>query len=139
MSDIKPSHYFKPEEINVLIPKMEEHFENFWAHRQNAQDILQELRRFSQQSDLTLAADLAHYQVRQGQARFLMDQAQKEVHAIFDLGCLVKDLEIGLVDFYALMDKEEVFLCWKYGEKKVRHWHDIHEGFDSRKNLDRKS
>jgi hypothetical protein len=49
------------------------------------------------------------------------------------MGCLVKDLERGLVDVYALEDDEPVFLCWQYGEPAVTHWHAVDEGFAGRK------
>ncbi len=54
------------------------------------------------------------------------------VQRINDLGCLVKDLEQGLVDFYSLMDDEPVFLCWQFGEPAVTHWHALDEGFAGR-------
>jgi hypothetical protein len=49
------------------------------------------------------------------------------------LGCLVKDLEAGLVDFYAVQDDEPVFLCWQFGEPAVTHWHRLDEGFAGRR------
>jgi hypothetical protein len=52
------------------------------------------------------------------------------------LGCLVKDLEAGLVDFYAVQDDEPVFLCWQFGEPAVSHWHALDEGFAGRKPID---
>jgi hypothetical protein len=58
------------------------------------------------------------------------------VERINDMGCLVKDLEAGLVDFYALQDDEPVFLCWQFGEPAVRHWHALDEGFGRRKPIE---
>ena len=52
-------------------------------------------------------------------------------------GCLVKDLDIGLVDFPCLMDDREIYLCWKLGEPKIGFWHDVEEGFGGRKPLDK--
>lgn len=49
------------------------------------------------------------------------------------MGCLVKDLEAGLVDFYAVQDDEPVFLCWQFGEPAVTHWHGLEEGFAGRR------
>ena len=138
MSEIQPNHSFTQEEVNALVPKIEEHLENFWAWRQNAQEILQELRKFTQNGDLTQPSEIAHHQIRQAQARFLLELAQKEMKALFDLGGQVKDIEIGLMDFFSKINDEEIFLCWKYGEKKVRHWHKTDEGYSERKLIDRK-
>ena len=48
----------------------------------------------------------------------------------------IKDLEIGLIDFPTLFRGQEVYLCWKLGEDKIRFWHGIHEGFRGRKAID---
>jgi len=55
------------------------------------------------------------------------------VAAIHETGCVVKDLDIGLLDFPALFRGREVYLCWKLGEPAIRFWHGIDEGFAGRK------
>ncbi len=57
------------------------------------------------------------------------------VDEIHGLGCFLKDLDTGLIDFYAMRNNHGVFLCWKLGEKKVEHWHDTDKGFTSREKL----
>ncbi len=54
------------------------------------------------------------------------------------LGCLVKDVEAGLVDFYSMMEgeSEPVLLCWQFGEPAVTHWHGVAEGFAGRKPIE---
>ena len=51
-------------------------------------------------------------------------------------GCLIKDLDIGLVDFPTLFRGTEVYLCWKLGEPKIGFWHGVDEGFRGRKPID---
>ena len=51
-------------------------------------------------------------------------------------GCVVKDLEMGLVDFPSKVNDEQVFLCWKLGEPAIRFWHRMDEGYAGRKPLD---
>ncbi len=55
---------------------------------------------------------------------------------ILETGCLVKDLELGLLDFPSLINNEEVYLCWKLGEDRIRFYHRQDEGFAGRKPLD---
>ena len=50
-------------------------------------------------------------------------------------GVLVKDLDQGLCDFYALAGDRLVFLCWRLGEAEVGHWHSLEEGFSGRRPL----
>jgi hypothetical protein len=68
------------------------------------------------------------------------DQAAQElmkvVEAIQETGCVVKDLEVGLVDFPTLLRGQEVYLCWKLGEEHIGYWHGLEEGFAGRKPLD---
>jgi hypothetical protein len=67
-------------------------------------------------------------------------QAQSEladrVEEIQKFGCVVKDVETGLVDFFYDKNGTLVFLCWRNGEKRVEHWHPIDAGFASRMPVD---
>jgi hypothetical protein len=55
---------------------------------------------------------------------------------IEQLGALVKDLDIGLLDFMARYEGRDVCLCWKLGEDAIRYWHGAEEGFRGRKEID---
>ena len=52
-----------------------------------------------------------------------------------DLGCELKDLDQGLVDFYTVREGNLVYLCWREGEEKISYWHTLEEGFPGRKPL----
>lgn len=58
------------------------------------------------------------------------------INRIQDCGVLVKDLDLGLVDFPCLQDGEEIYLCWKLGEEHVTFWHRTDEGYAGRKPID---
>ena len=57
------------------------------------------------------------------------------IEAIHRHGCLVKDVEKGLVDFYSVIEGKVVYLCWMLGEEKVAHWHEVGQGFGQRQPL----
>ena len=57
------------------------------------------------------------------------------VDALHGHGCFLKDVDMGLVDFYSVVDGKVVYLCWKYGEEEVSHWHEVGEGYISRQRL----
>jgi len=67
------------------------------------------------------------------EAALALKQAVDKVH---EFGCVVKDLDIGLIDFPTLFQGEEVYLCWKLGEAGIRFWHGVNEGFRGRKPID---
>jgi hypothetical protein len=69
----------------------------------------------------------------QGQFRALYETLAGNVRRVEELGGHVKDLEVGLVDFYSLRGgRDEVFLCWRLGEKRIAFWHDLESGFGGR-------
>jgi hypothetical protein len=51
------------------------------------------------------------------------------------LDVVVRDLDRGLVDFPAMIDGREVYLCWLVDEPSVTHWHAIESGFAGRRPL----
>ena len=61
----------------------------------------------------------------------------KAIERVQQMGCVVKDLDIGLVDFPTLFRGVEVYLCWRLGEPAIQFWHGVDEGFARRKAIDR--
>lgn len=58
------------------------------------------------------------------------------VHHILDTGVLIKDINIGLLDFPALKDGREVYLCWQHGEADIAYWHEVDAGYSGRQPID---
>ncbi|MBK9052391.1 MAG: DUF2203 domain-containing protein [Chloroflexi bacterium] len=48
-------------------------------------------------------------------------------------GCVIKDINVGLVDFLTERSGREVYLCWRFGEEGISFYHDLHTGFNSRR------
>ena len=57
------------------------------------------------------------------------------LEAIGDAGVLVKDIDMGLVDFPSLREGRIVYLCWMIDEPDILYWHDIDSGFQGRQPL----
>jgi hypothetical protein len=68
--------------------------------------------------------------------KFIAEEFNVSLHEVSQLGCLVKDVDLGLVDFPTLHHGREAFLCWRRGEPAVGYWHGLDEGFTGRKPLD---
>jgi hypothetical protein len=66
----------------------------------------------------------------------LKSEIVRLIHRIESFGCILKDIDLGLLDFPSERDGTPIYLCWKIGEPAVAQWHGIEEGFRSRKPLD---
>ena len=58
------------------------------------------------------------------------------IHQIQATDVLIKDINLGLLDFPALKDGREVYLCWQYGEEDIAFWHEIEAGYAGRQSID---
>ncbi len=72
-----------------------------------------------------LAAE--HHQVV-GEFYSIVDQIHKH-------GCFLKDAEVGLIDFYGIIEDRVVYLCWRLGESKISYWHETSQGYSHRQPL----
>jgi hypothetical protein len=66
----------------------------------------------------------------------LEESLQSSLERIHSMGCIVKDLDIGLLDFPSRLNNEDVYLCWRLGEDRIRFYHRQDEGFAGRKPID---
>ena len=72
-----------------------------------------------------------------------LEQAAEGVNSLAEevqeMGCELKGIEEGLIDFRAEMDGREVYLCWKFGEGRIDWWHELDTGFAGRQPLSREA
>ncbi len=66
----------------------------------------------------------------------LASAIRSAVERIHATGCVVKDIEVGLLDFPSRINGQDVFLCWRLGEDRIRFYHGLDEGFAGRKPID---
>ena len=64
------------------------------------------------------------------------ETVRSALEQIQSTGCVVKDLDVGLLDFPARINNQEVYLCWRLGEDRIRFYHGQDEGFSARKPID---
>ncbi len=70
-----------------------------------------------------------------GEYVLLLQRFNVALSMLQDLGCELKDLDQGLVDFPSYRDGQLIYLCWKRGEERISFWHDIESGFAGRQPL----
>ena len=65
----------------------------------------------------------------------LIDQMTAGVARIDELGIALRDIPTGLVDFPALVNGRQIWLCWRRDEDAIHFWHDLDSGFGGRRPL----
>ncbi|MCI0566861.1 MAG: DUF2203 domain-containing protein [Acidobacteria bacterium] len=80
-------------------------------------------------------SELSRHLEDRGIAPRLLQEINGTIQAIQSHGCVVNGPEAGLIDFPCLLGNEIVFLCWKFGEPRIGHWHRIPDGFAGRRAL----
>jgi hypothetical protein len=102
----------------------------------SAEDILPEVRRIVER---ILAVKMESEDVKDdAEMPRVMEKLESEVRGLEELGCVLKDINMGLVDFPAVRLGERVWLCWKLGEEHVKFWHSQHGGFPGRQAVEEK-
>ena len=63
-----------------------------------------------------------------------MHHMEDYVDELSEIGCDLKDYQMGLIDFTGRHRGHDVCLCWKFGEEAIGYWHELESGFgeDSR-------
>jgi hypothetical protein len=129
------SRLFSFDEASELLPRLQEVVSEM-QEKKRALDRLQEqigalTGRASGDGHL-LARDLS---AKRAQA----DAVSKEMNALLaeitEMGCELKGIDEGLIDFPHERDGRVIYLCWKLGEERIEWWHDVDAGFAGRQAL----
>jgi hypothetical protein len=121
--------HFTPDEANALLPRLK-------PLLRQLRDAKEELTDAEAHEILSEAAsgNGGGEPGRQVGVAFL--EVRRLLETLEVAGIVLKDIDRGLVDFPALLDGREVFLCWELGEDEVGHWHDLEAGYRGRQPLD---
>jgi hypothetical protein len=63
-------------------------------------------------------------------------EVRRLLGALQEAGIVVRDIDRGLIDFPAVREGQEIYLCWELGEDGVEYWHDLESGYRGRQPLD---
>ena len=68
-----------------------------------------------------------------------IDDVARKINACLveleQIGCEFKGFEEGLVDFHGKLEDREILWCWKMGEDRITHWHELEAGFAGRQSI----
>lgn len=120
---------FTVEEANELLPRLRELLEDVTFHRDAVREKMPQMEPI-----LKAAARNGGGRVgsEYGVAAYNLYLA---IERIRDLGVLLKDLDIGLLDFPHEREGRVVFLCWHPSEESIGYWHELDAGYRGRKPL----
>lgn len=124
---------FSVSEVNALVPRLEAAFRRMIELRREIGARANEIKRLGfgtfGQGGPEPREVVERRQILEGRVSELEDQ----VNLIGELGGILTDLDLGLVDFPTEIDGERVFLCWQFGEATVSHYHALDAGFAGRR------
>lgn len=122
--------YFSRAEAEALIPELEAVFARAVRLRDQAEARAVSLRKLEDSGEDPAKAAIEH-----GQFQFLVSRVNDCLAEIAALGAVPKGLEPALADFPHRLGDQEVYLCWRAGEKTITHYHGVEEGFAGRRPL----
>lgn len=132
------SRYFTLAQAAQLLPEVEKDLRDALFHKSEFQAAEEELNQSTQR--IRMAGGSRVNPVPILAARSRRDASGAALKEIFqrmeELGVLIKDLDSGLIDFLTRYHGQEVCLCWRLGEDRIRFWHGAEEGFRGRKPID---
>jgi hypothetical protein len=128
---VSPAHgrHYSLEEASALLPRVAELLATMRRARDQLGDA--EARQALEEAGQTNGGGQAGKVVSEG---FL--ELRESMLELREREIVLRDLDRGLVDFPALRDGREVYLCWEEGEPEIGFWHEPEAGFAGRRPLD---
>jgi hypothetical protein len=127
------------EAVNALLPRLRDLMQAQMDRRGEIEKRLEQLSRILGEVPDTIQIDDSDSgPVRELKQDLIerVDRYQSAWREVEEMGAVLKDARSGLVDFYGQVDGKLVWLCWKYGEEAVTHYHGLQEGFAGRKPIE---
>ncbi len=118
--------FFSLEEARGLLPRVKPRVAKMVRLAERLQQFQPQVKRFSELGTANAGGPDGTAYVETLMALQLCVQQVQE------LGCLVKGVQEGLIDFPHWMEGREVYLCWKHGEDDIAYWHEVDAGFAGR-------
>jgi hypothetical protein len=133
-----PPRLFSLREANALIDTLQARF----ARARNLRDQLMAVQKQLSESGRELDGPQMQVdpsappavQALQTRAVDAIAKLRDLLHELSELGVEVKAAD-GLVDFRSKLHGRTVYLCWKFGEERILHYHELETGFSGRRPL----
>ena len=127
---------FTIEAVNALVPDLQQRVGRQLQRRSEIEGLLLKLgRELGDVPDRIVLdpADPADLRALKRELVVRIEEYREGWREVEELGAVLKDPRVGLLDFYGEVDGKLVWLCWKFGESEVGFYHALEEGFSGRK------
>jgi hypothetical protein len=129
---------FSVEEANRLIPTLEGTLDTLLGIAREATSLRREVEVLGAIANSGASGESPDVRLLREKERLqseALERFRTEMATITRHGCILRDVELGLVDFYTMAQGRIVCLCWRRGEARIEHWHPLDEGFSGRRPL----
>ncbi len=132
------ARHFRIEEAERVLPQVEGLLREAVALKQHYTEAETQWRESSERIRMLGGAvvDRAKLLAQRGRRDALASRLHEIVSSIESHGCLIKDLDVGLLDFPTWFRDREVMLCWRLGESGIAFWHEAQAGYAGRRPID---
>ncbi|WP_100407387.1 DUF2203 domain-containing protein [Bacillus solitudinis] len=127
--------YFTLKEANELLPELEIEVRELQQLRKTFKEKLVQLNRLKEATKYQITTEVEEVFTRESELDFMELQAELHLRNIESTGAQFKSIDMGLLDFPARLNEQDILLCWKIGESEITHYHGENEGFSGRKPL----
>jgi hypothetical protein len=126
--------FFTLKEANELLPFVKQELQTLQVLKRDFEEKFLELKKLKERT-YGASGSLDHdpFFTLEAELEFLQIEAKSHIQSFQLKGIELKDIDMGLVDFPALLDGEEVLLCWRQGEEQISYYHSRHDGYSGRK------
>ena len=129
-----PKKYFTLDQANKTLPLVRKIVTDITALHPVWRDLVYRYELVAAQSDPKWGESTEQVALRT-QIEAVARQINGYMVELEEIGCVFKGFEEGLVDFYGQLDGREMFWCWKQGEERISHWHELEAGFAGRQQI----
>lgn len=119
-----------PQDANKVLPDVERRFKQIIFQKNQVVALQDELQRITDTD-----SPLSEFFKKKQELNVEVSSLYRSIEQLEEMGVIIKSVDEGLLDFPSKRFDEEVWLCWKLGEKEVKFWHKKDEGFIGRKPL----
>ncbi|MFL6308452.1 MAG: DUF2203 domain-containing protein, partial [Nitrososphaera sp.] len=122
---------YTPQTADKALPEVKRLFEGIIALKNHVVGLQEEI-----QAVIDSGSPFEDFMRKKQELNTAVTNLYKAIEQLEATGVIIKSVDEGLLDFPSRRFDEEVWLCWKVGENRIKFWHGKEEGFTGRKPLE---